>query len=675
MRPGDASAIRGDRNHVRDAAAILVLAAVYFVAAKLGLRLAFVNASATAVWPPTGIALAVLLLIGPRVWPGVFVGAFAANVTTAGNLATSGAIAAGNTLEGLIGTYLVNRFAHGVSAFSSAAGIFRFVFLAAALCTTISATIGVTTLSLAGLAQWAEYGVIWLTWWLGDASGAMIFTPLIVLLATAPRTEWTRERVVEAALLVLAALVVGGVVFGGVYAFAYLTVPILMWAAFRFGPRDTAIIIVLFAVLAIWSTLQGRGPFVASSQNESLLLLQAFMAIMCLVNLPVSVVVMQQKRSEGQLRDSERRFRALYQRDHSVVEVLQRSFLPDRLPEIPGVAVASRYVPAAQALLGGDWYDVAPLPDGRVGVAVGDVAGRGVEAAATMGRMRTALRAFALEGYSPDAVVERLRASVGTDEMVSVVYLVLDPATGAISYVNAGNPPPLIVGADGATHRLAGGSLPIGTPLEPIYSSRPAELPAGAALLLYTDGLIEAKTRSVDAGLQQLERLAPAVSAGDLEAGLARLIDGILDSSPPIDDIAVVAIRLTPLDPHRLEVRLPAAPSSLPMLRRVLGRWLDAAGAGPDMASRIVVAVGEAATNVVEHAYGPADALLTVEATADKTGITVGIHDQGHWRARRGAGGRGIDFMHVLVERAEILQRADGTTVRLFEPFDRGTRS
>jgi integral membrane sensor domain MASE1/anti-sigma regulatory factor (Ser/Thr protein kinase) len=661
--------------HARNAAAIIVLAAAYFVAAKLGLRLAFVNASATAVWPPTGIALAALLLFGPRVWPGVLLGAFLANVTTAGNIATSAAIAAGNTLEGLIATYLVNRFAHGGMAFSRAADIFRFALLAAVLSTAVSATVGVTSLSLAGFARWADYGVIWLTWWLGDASAALILTPFIVLWATQRDAGWSRERVAEAVLLVLAMVLVAGVVFSAVYPFAYLTVPVLVWAAFRFGPRDTATVIVLFSVFAIWGTLQGRGPFVAPTQNESLFMLQAFMAIMCLVNLPVSAVVAEQKRAEAQLRDSERRFRALYQRDHSVVEILQRSFLPDGLPDIPGVAVASRYVPAAPEALGGDWYDVLSLSDGRVGVAVGDVAGRGVEAAAVMGKLRTAIRAFALEGHPPTVLVERVRAIMGEDEMAALIYLILDPATGEVSYMNAGNPPPLVITPAGSVQRLVGDSLPLNTPLQPMYEERSATLPAGSVLLLYTDGLIEAKTRVADASLERLERIAMVLADGDLDKGLDRLIDGAREGAQGNDDIAVLAIRLTPLDAQRFSVQLAAAPSSLPVLRRALGRWLSAAGAEPDMASRIMVAVGEAATNAIEHAYGPADAPLLIEAHTDQAGITVAVHDRGRWRPSRGAGGRGIGFMHALVDRVEIVRGEDGTTVRLFEPFDSRART
>jgi len=175
----------------RDAIIWLALATVYALAGKFGLALAFVNPSATAVWPPTGIALAAILILGPRAWLGIFAGAFLVNETTAGSLATSLAIATGNTLEAVLGAYLVNRFAGGQSALTRGRSLALFVLFAAGV-TTVSATVGVTSLSLAGFGGWPDYGRIWLTWWLGDAVGAVVVAPVILLWAAHPRLAWTR---------------------------------------------------------------------------------------------------------------------------------------------------------------------------------------------------------------------------------------------------------------------------------------------------------------------------------------------------------------------------------------------------------------------------------------------------------------------------------------------------
>ncbi len=197
---------------------LLIIAGVYVVAGKFGLSLAFVNASATAVWPPTGIALAATLLLGYRVWPAILLGAFLVNATTAGSVWTSLAIASGNTLEGLLGAWLVTRFANGRNAFSRAPDIFAFAALAGFLSTTVSATIGVTSLSLGGYASWDRFGAIWLTWWLGDVAGALVVAPVLILWGTGRAVALTRARALELGLLLGSVVLVGDLVFGGLWS-------------------------------------------------------------------------------------------------------------------------------------------------------------------------------------------------------------------------------------------------------------------------------------------------------------------------------------------------------------------------------------------------------------------------------------------------------------------------
>ena len=215
----------------------VLLAGLYFLAGKLGLMLAIVHPNASAVWAPTGIALAILLLRGDRMWPAIFAGAFLVNVTTAGSILTSIGVAAGNTLEAVIGAALVNRFANGRNTFDGAPDIFRFTILAGMIATAASPTLGVTSLALGGYARWADFLPIWLTWWLGDMGGALVVTPLLVLWLREPRVYWTRAELVEAGLLLLALVVVGSAVFGrsspfqfGGHPLAFLCMPVLVWA-------------------------------------------------------------------------------------------------------------------------------------------------------------------------------------------------------------------------------------------------------------------------------------------------------------------------------------------------------------------------------------------------------------------------------------------------------------
>ena len=290
-----------------------LLAAAYIVGGKLGLQLASVHPSATAVWPPTGIALAGMLLLGIRVWPVIFVSAFVVNVTTAGNVATCLGIAAGNTLEAVVGAWLVNRFASGRRAFNRTPNIFRFALFAAMAGTTVSATIGVTTLILSGLALRPDFSSIWMTWWLGDAAGALVFAPVFLLWAQDPIVRWTRNQVLEALALLICLLIAAQAVFGGVvpgntshYPVDFLCVPIFAWAAFRFGRRGAAVAILIVMALAIRGTLQGHGPFAVSDVNQSLMLLQAFMAVTALTTQILATEVAERRLVEERLRQMAR---------------------------------------------------------------------------------------------------------------------------------------------------------------------------------------------------------------------------------------------------------------------------------------------------------------------------------------------------------------------------------
>jgi signal transduction histidine kinase/CheY-like chemotaxis protein len=287
-------------------AAILTL--VYFVSGKLALKLfAVVHASASAVWPPTGIALAALLLLGYRMWPAIFIGAFLVNVTSVGNIATSLGIATGNTLEALCGALLVNHFADGLQAFDRPQNVFKFAGVAL-ISTVLSPTAGVTSLALGGFAAWAKYGTIWTTWWLGDFAGALIVAPLILLWSTAPTRHWTRRDVVEVSVLLLLLFVLGEIVFGGWlsistlnYPVSFICGPIVIWTAFRFTQRETATGIFLLSVIGIWGTVRGYGPFTLQSENQSLLTLQSWSAVLTITAMALSSAMAEHRRTQATL--------------------------------------------------------------------------------------------------------------------------------------------------------------------------------------------------------------------------------------------------------------------------------------------------------------------------------------------------------------------------------------
>lgn len=312
---GPASRLTLSGNSFQSTIVFLALVLTYFLAGKLGLMLAFVHPSATAVWPPTGITLAAFLLLGFRIWPAILIGAFLVNITTAGTLSTSIGIAIGNTLEGVVGAFLLKRYVGGTQAFNRPHDVFKFAILAGVLATMVSPTIGVTSLCLGGFAPWTEYDSIWLTWWLGDSVANWIIAPLLILWALNPFLYWNRKRAAELALLFLSLLLVGLVVFSGLlapgrrnYPLEFLCIPFLMWSAFRFGRRETATASCLLSGIAIWGTLQGFGPFALKSSNESLLMLQLFMGVITIMAIAMASTVSERKKAESALRQSEERY-------------------------------------------------------------------------------------------------------------------------------------------------------------------------------------------------------------------------------------------------------------------------------------------------------------------------------------------------------------------------------
>jgi PAS domain S-box-containing protein len=288
---------------------MVVVAGAYFLLAKLGLRLASVNPSASPIWPPTGIALAAVLLAGWRIWPAIFVAAFAANATTAGTLATSAAIATGNTLEAVVGGLLIARLSGGADTFASPSRVAKFVLICAGPATVVSATIGVGALSLAGFADWDRFGAIWVTWWLGNVAGALVVTPAIVLWA---RTDWRaigRRELFDAGVALAAAVAVGAVAFSPLLprsefagSLGFLAILPLLWAALRGAARDTATVALILTGFAIWATAQNAGPFGQLERNESFLLLLTFMISLSVPSLALGADVAVRGRTEKDLR-------------------------------------------------------------------------------------------------------------------------------------------------------------------------------------------------------------------------------------------------------------------------------------------------------------------------------------------------------------------------------------
>jgi GAF domain-containing protein/anti-sigma regulatory factor (Ser/Thr protein kinase) len=355
-----------------------------------------------------------------------------------------------------------------------------------------------------------------------------------------------------------------------------------------------------------------------------------------------------------------------FDQERRVAEALQRSMLPDELPDVEGVSFCARYLPGGEIDVGGDWYDVVALGGCRFGVVIGDVAGHGVRAATVMGQLRHALRAFASEGYAPADVVARLNRFAfeqGPVDMATLCYGVLDVAAATLEYASAGHLPLLLAYPDHALEFTAGPHAPpIGVDPDSQYEATTLKLEPGTTVVFYTDGLVERRGESLDRGL---DRLADEVRYAALE--LDQLCDGLLtnllETDRPRDDVAVLGVRFLGARAP-IHLRRPARATELAPMRRHLSAWLEAAGVPTSEIPDVAVAVTEAATNAIEHAYVHGPGWFEVVAEVSGEVLTVRVRDMGQWRPKvRGTGGRGLDLIARLMDRFEVRRDNGGTEV------------
>ena len=359
----------------------------------------------------------------------------------------------------------------------------------------------------------------------------------------------------------------------------------------------------------------------------------------------------------------------VYEREHRIAETLQRSLLPDRLPDLPGLEVAARYLPAAsEAEVGGDWYDVIPIAGGAVGLVMGDVAGKGLAGASMVGRLRSALRAYALEGHDAGRVVERLNRLLWTEaeesQMATMLYVIIDPAASVVRWVNAGHPPPLVIAGGEARFLEREASVPLGVLPFPTYEEVLEPLEPGSTLLLYTDGLIERPGEHIDDGLAQLAaRVSEAPE--DPHGLLDHLLATLVPAAGAADDVALLTLRNLPI-PDRFSAEFPSEPESLAAIRSMLRRWLSHAGADDIEVAEITTACGEAATNAIEHAGTGNGSRFEVSGRRDGAAVEIAVRDRGSWRPERDDDhGRGLALMRTLMDSVAVEPSGEGTIVSL----------
>ncbi|HKO27355.1 MAG TPA: SpoIIE family protein phosphatase [Solirubrobacteraceae bacterium] len=354
---------------------------------------------------------------------------------------------------------------------------------------------------------------------------------------------------------------------------------------------------------------------------------------------------------------------AALQHEHRVSAALQQSLLPKRLIDVVGVEVAARYLPAREEV-GGDWYDVIELPRGKVGVVIGDVVGHGIAAAALMGRLRTALHSYAIEGHGPGRtleLVDRFVHSLGEPAMATAAYAVFDTYSSRVCYATAGHLPPIVISGAEARALEVTPAPPLGAFPYGRCPEQELDLAGGEMLFMYTDGLVERRTVPLNQGI---EALAGAVAgARTPEAACVLAMAKLVPDEGLRDDAAIVALQNSAV-PAELHMRLPAQPKTLAHVRRVLRRWLISQGADEGDVAEVTIAVSEACANAIEHAYSPAPAAFELHATADDGEVTVAVRDEGRWRPPRGSNrGRGLSIMVAAMDDVQIDRKDTGTRV------------
>jgi integral membrane sensor domain MASE1 len=522
--------------------ASLLLAAAYVVAAKFGFTFAFATKQVTAVWPPTGIALAALLIWGYRVWPGIWLGAFISNALTSEPTWAAAFIATGNTLAPVFGNFLLRRVGFD-NTLNRVRDVILLAVLGAGVAMIISATNGVTSLALARIVPWATFLSVWWVWWVGDAMGVLFVAPLLLTwIAGFGTKERSEGSLPELALFGVTLLAASWTSFLSSYPLRFSVYPWIFWSALRFRQRETAAAVAVVGAVAIWATTHGRGPWTSGSLDLRLVQVASWMSIFALSGLILGAVSAEKRAARAALQT------ILEQKQHSV-DMLQRAFLPTRFPERAGLQYDALYIPAErEALIGGDWYDSFELPDGRIAFSVGDVTGHGLDAAVAADRLRRGLFAAAFQTVEPAEIISKTERAIAPelDAPATAMVAILSSDLSTLEYASAGHPPPILAGPTTPARLLPTGGAPLGIGVPNLARTHAVSLERGAVMLFYTDGLTESRRDIERSELAALRAVSSLANEPSLARPAAFVQRSVMGSQPPTDDTVIIVVRVSP---------------------------------------------------------------------------------------------------------------------------------
>ncbi|MBV9648403.1 MAG: SpoIIE family protein phosphatase [Candidatus Eremiobacteraeota bacterium] len=361
--------------------------------------------------------------------------------------------------------------------------------------------------------------------------------------------------------------------------------------------------------------------------------------------------------------------RLIARRNRQTAERLQRAMLPVALPDVPGIHLDAAYEAAGhEALVGGDWYDAFVLRDGSLAIAIGDVAGHGIDAAIVMSRLRQSMRVAAVEYREPSLVLRIANTTSNLDPapIATTFFGIFDPGTLQMRYANAGHPPPLLVSAGGNIQRLPATAPPLGSQEDLDCDTATVSLPSSGALVLYTDALIEGG-RDILSGERRLDESIAAWARGGFRESAEQVQKGLLPERPPPDDAAILLLRLHAVG--ELNLTFAATPQDAHRARLAVEQFVERSAVDKDRAFDFVVALGEALANSVRHAYNGSHGVVRISVLREPAGLRGIVADKGRWREPShdsDEGGRGLVMMRALCDSVAIQGSDAGTNVVLF---------
>lgn len=653
----------------------LTVTVAYALGSGLALLLIGASTLQAVFFIPAGITLAFLLRLPRRLWWVVLVGAGIAEIVMdliAGlSIGESIGFAIANVTEPLVGATMVTAAVFPLDL-ARRRHLMWFGFGAVFVGPAVGAALGATADSVFGGDRFmTTFG----HWWLGHALGVILVAGVIL--------AWGSSRDRRPLLSTGGISLVAGSVGLTVAIFTFTDLPLIFSvligvavAGAVFGVRAVTVtaLSVALTIAALVATESGF-LILGLTPGPAFVLVQLQVAIFTLAGLLIAAESQEREQATRHAAETELEMQraARDERLHRDLALqIQRGLLPDFLVNDPNLEIAARYEAASDLLeVGGDWYDSLSLGDGRVGLVVGDIVGHGTQAMTSMGRVRTALAALAIRADHPGSLlneVDRFAGGPDGTAYATVFYAIVDPTQHTIQYASAGHPPALLVRPSGETIWLdRGQSGPLHGGLDSPRRHASHDFEPGTTLILYTDGLIERRDESIDAGLARLERLIVELEGTSVDRLCDELFERLGVGYSRDDDVVLMVARATTPQPSDYRERFPAKPNELRRVRASVRSWAEKQDLGPALVQDLVIAVSEAAANSIRHAYrdtenGP----IEIRISHRHEFIDVGVIDNGKWKGSLdevGDPGLGRSIMRAVTDDLQIRTGADGTWV------------